>query len=65
MRTFSEILESKKFERLELKVGILMGKSKGNVTEMDVFELADSLDIDISGKQVRSIIKKSKQNYGY
>ena len=60
------INESKdKMKRLQLKVGVLTGKTKGNVKEMDVYELADELGMEITKRQAQNMIRKSKKEYGY
>jgi len=63
MKTFVELFETK--ERLQNKVDLLVGKSKGNVDVMRVFELADSLDLELTKRQAVAMIKKAKNNYGY
>jgi hypothetical protein len=46
-------------------VDLIVGRQKGDVTEMDVFELADELGMEISKRQAKSMIKAAKKAYGY
>jgi uncharacterized protein (DUF2344 family) len=54
-----------KMNRLQLKVSMLVGKQKGAVEVMSVYELADDLGIEVTKRQANNMINKAKKEYGY